>query len=120
MPRTETYRIEDGALVRSVVPSRGDPYEHACDMHSFLGVTHRIDELDGGRFTYEQLVFLTGFPFSRVATAVAFLKERGCIVPARGRRHMAATSDVFLDAQIEWHALAEKGPDDAVPTSCAV
>ena len=49
-------------------------------------------------------------PHTQVMTAMAFLKERGCIVPARERRHRAASDFVYEDALIEWHALREGAP----------
>ena len=52
-------------------------------------------------------------PHTQVMTAMAFLKERGCIVPARERRHRAASDFVYEDALIEWHALREEAPGSA-------
>jgi len=51
-------------------------------------------------------------PWTQVAVAVAFLKERGCIRPTHGRKHEAATGDVFLDAMTEFHALREMHATD--------
>ncbi|MCL4199367.1 MAG: hypothetical protein KJZ69_17890 [Phycisphaerales bacterium] len=48
--------------------------------------------------------------------AIAFLKERSCIVPARNRKHVAASDFVYEDALIEYHALREKGPEEAAET----
>ena len=47
---------------------------------------------------------------TQMMTAMAFLKERGCIVPARERRRQAASDFVYEDALIEWHALREGAP----------
>ncbi|MCC7388312.1 MAG: hypothetical protein IT431_06050, partial [Phycisphaerales bacterium] len=44
---------------------------------------------------------------SQVATALAFLKERGCVV-TEGRRSYAPGPGVFEDAMTEYHALREK------------
>ncbi|MCC7387509.1 MAG: hypothetical protein IT431_01945, partial [Phycisphaerales bacterium] len=43
---------------------------------------------------------------SQVATALAFLKERGCVV-TEGRRSYAPGPGVFEDAMTEYHALRE-------------
>lgn len=44
----------------------------------------------------------------RMSLAMAFLKERGCIVPSVRRKHVAAGGDVHLDAMIELHARREE------------
>ncbi len=44
--------------------------------------------------------------------ALAFLKERGCVVPARGKKNAAAWKLFFFeDAMTEYHALREKGAE---------
>ena len=101
----ETFEMMSGALARSVVPRRGTPYRHLCDIAVFEEVTYAIDELEGASFTYEDLQTITDEPHTQVATAVAFLKERSCIVWAIRRRHVAATDDCHLDGMLEWHAL---------------
>ena len=59
-------------------------------------------------FTLESLVKHEDLPFTQVAVALAFLKERG-IVETRYRRNYAATDGVHLDAMTEYFALAENG-----------
>lgn len=49
----------------------------------------------------------TGLPFTRVATAMAFLRERGIIEMRYPRRNYAATGMAHLDAMVEYHALRE-------------
>jgi len=112
-PPNDTFRIEGGVLIRSVVPSRGrgGAYEHACTLAVFESVCHAIDELNGQPTALDDLVARTGLPHTQVNTALAFLKERGCIAPARGRRHTAATECVHLDAMTEFHTLAEQRDD---------
>jgi len=107
--REETFTVEEDVLTRSVTPApgRGDPYEHTCDLEVYEAVAHAIDELDGASFTYEEIRRSINAPFSQVAVAIAFLKERGCIVPAQRRRSVAATDHVHLDAMTEWHARRE-------------
>jgi hypothetical protein len=104
----ESFSIDDGLLLRAVTPRRSKPYIHRCEQSAFEAVAHAIDELAGGSFTLEALQQRTGLPFTQVAVALAFLKERGCVVPGQRKRHVAATDDVYLDAMIEWHALREK------------
>lgn len=118
----ETFIVDatSGALLRRVVPRRGVPYEHACTKEVLEDVAGAIDCLEHTGFTVETIVATIGGgipartpPWTQVAVAVAFLKERGCIVPDRQRRHVAAGGDVYLDAMTEYHALREKGPDEA-------
>ncbi len=105
--REESFAIDRaGRLVRSVAPARGTPYQHTCDPDVLTEVSHLAGELDG--FTLEALVERTGFPSSQVATALAFLKERG-IVTTEAKRNYAASDDAHLDAMTEYHALREEG-----------
>ncbi len=103
--RDETFAVLDGHLIRTVTPARGKPYEHRCPLASFEQVAHAIDEAGGDGFTLETLIEREGLPFTQVAVALAFMKERGCVEP-RHRRNYAATDCVHLDAMTEFHALA--------------
>lgn len=110
--RTETFRVDEGgALVRSVVPKRGEPYEHRCDKDVFEAVANAIDEANG-TFVLEDLRRATDAPWTQAAVAFAFLKERGVVVPMHGRTHAAAGKAAFEDAMTEYHALREKEPAD--------
>lgn len=102
--RQENFSIDQDNLVRAVVPARGEPYEHACSRDTYEATLHAINEATGP-FTYEDIQKVTDKPYSQVATAIAFLKERGCIIPGRFRRHVPATGDTYLDGMIEWAAL---------------
>jgi len=106
--RNETFEVEDGYLVRKVVPRRGEPYEHRCPRASFEQMAHAIDEAGNEAFTLELLVEREDLPFTQVAVALGFLKERS-IVETRYRRNYASTSVVHLDAMTEYFALAENG-----------
>ena len=108
MQLDETFTIIDRVMVRSVVPKRGTPYQHTCELAVYENVAHTIDELDRAGFTLDDLQARTQAPHSQVAVALAFLKERGCIVPSVRRKHVAASGAVHLDAMTEWHALREK------------
>lgn len=106
--RYETFEVIDDHLVRKVVPRRGEPYEHRCQRVSFEQVAHAVDEAGDVAFTLESLVDREDLPFTQIAVALAFLKERG-IVETRYRRNYAATQCAHLDAMTEFYALAENG-----------
>ena len=114
--RIESFSIEDGMLVRRVVPKRGEPYEHRCELATYEAVAHAIDDLGDEAFTGDEVQAAIDRPSSQVHAALAFLRDRGSIEPAHGRRHRAAASiagcGVHLDAMTEFHALREKGPAD--------
>jgi len=126
MPLNETFLVDgpSGALLRRVVPKRGTPYEHACTKQVYDDVAYAIEQMGNASFTMEDIRAKAGGgdeskmpPWSQVAVAIAFLKERSCIVPARNRKHIAASDFVYEDALIEYHALREKGPEDAAAPS---
>ncbi len=106
--RNEIFDVEDGHLIRKVVPRRGQPYEHRCSREAFEQVAFAIDEAGDEAFMLESLVVREDLPFAQAAVALAFLKERG-IVETRSRRNYAATDCVHLDAMTEFCALAENG-----------
>jgi len=109
--RTETLSIDrTGTLVRSVAPRRGKAYEHRCTLETLNAVCHRFDEHGEGD-TVETIAEAIDAPMTQVATALAFLLERG-IIEAHARRNYPATIDVHLDAMTEYHALREKNPAD--------
>ena len=110
VPRDESFTIEDGFLIRRVTPRCGSPYQHTCSEQVFKDVAFGIEQIGAGAFSGEELVASLNAPNTQVFTALAFLKERGCIVPARGRKHRAAADCVYEDALIEWHALREGAP----------
>jgi hypothetical protein len=116
--RTESFSIEDGMLVRRVSPKRGKPYEHRCELATYEAIAHAIDEMGDEPFTGDELQAAIDLPSSQVHAALAFLRDRGSLQPAHGRKHRAAASlaggggGVHLDALTEYHALREKGPAD--------
>ncbi len=105
--RDETFAVEDGALVRRVVPRKGQPYEHRCPQDAFEAAAHAIGELADG-FVLEDVRRAAEITWTQAAVVLAFLKERGCVVPVHGRKHAAASATVFEDAMIEYHALYEE------------
>ena len=109
--RTEVFSVaRDGMLVRSVIPRRGRAYEHRCTLETLEAVCHRFDEHAEGD-TVETIAEAIDVPITQVATALAFLLERG-IVTVENRRNYPATIDVHLDAMTEYHALREEGSGD--------
>ena len=102
----ETFDIERDHLVRRVVPRRGKPYEHRCPKAAFEEVAHAAEDMRTG-ITLERIQSTTGLPFSQVAVAIAFMKERGCLANEHGRTH-AALEGLHLDAMTEYHALGEE------------
>ncbi|MDQ7014635.1 MAG: hypothetical protein Q9O74_12185 [Planctomycetota bacterium] len=106
--REEHFTLDRrGALLRSVTPRRGTPYEHRCTLESFEAVAHAIDEAAAG-FVLEEIIAAEDLPSSQAATAIAFLKERGC-VRVEGKRSYPASGCVHLDAMTEYHALKTGG-----------
>ena len=103
--RSETFEVLDGHLVRKVVPRTGEPYLHRCSVTTFEQVAHAIDEVGDGGFTLETIVAGEDLPFTQVAVALAFLKERGIIVTRYRRNYAATHTGVHLDAMTEYHAL---------------
>ncbi|MBX3408083.1 MAG: hypothetical protein KF869_15110 [Phycisphaeraceae bacterium] len=113
---SDTFRIDSGTLIRSVTPRRGTPYEHACTERVYKDAAYAVEQFGARAFTGEEVraaIAAPSPPFTQVAVAMAFLKERGCIVPARGRRHVAATDYTYEDALIEFHALKDGSPGSA-------
>ncbi len=110
--RVETFAVEHDHLVRRVTPARGDSYEHRCERAIFEGVAWAVEEATGP-FVLEDLRRAAGdsVPWTQVAVAFAFLKDRGCVEPVTGRKSQGAEGFTYEDAMIEWHALAEKGAD---------
>lgn len=108
-PRQESFSIDAfGWLVRSVRPAKGDPYEHRCSPEAFTLVAHSIDE-HPGPFGLHQIHGTSGATWTQTAVALAFLKDRGVIIPAGCRKHMAVSATAFEDAMIEFHALSASG-----------
>ena len=115
-PADETFAVEDGLLVRRVVPSAtsrraSKPYVHTCTQQVYEEVAYAIDQLDGGTFTGESIREAIDAPFTQVMVAMAFLRERGCITTTHGRKNAAASTFLYEDAMLEWHALREKRGD---------
>ncbi len=104
----ESFAVDrEGFLVRSVIPARGAPYEHRCSLDTLTAVSNEVSDLGDHGFTGEELARRLGRPFSQVATAVAFLRERGCIEVCGRRNFVPRGNDAYLDIMVEYHALRE-------------
>lgn len=110
--RTETFEVDRaGFLVRKVTPRPpGKAYEHRCSLASYEHVANEIDELGEAGFLGEDIVARTGLPFTQVMVALAFMRERGCIVTENKRNYPPAgqVGGVHADAMLEYWALREK------------
>ena len=114
--RIEHFAVAHDHLVRSVVSVRGEPYEHRCPRAAYEAIAHAAELLssetgDPG-FTLEELATAAGTPSTQAAVALAFMKERGCVV-TRYRRTYAASRCLFEDAMTEYWALADHSDDGA-------
>jgi len=120
-PRVESFAVEDGCLVRKVVPRRGEPYEHRCPLDAYRELVWAAIDLAADGFTVETLADqVRNRPreerddrepwasYTNAAVAIAFWKERG-VIETRRRRNHVDDGYFFEDAMIEFHALAENG-----------
>ena len=101
----QTFSIEDGWLVRMVVQPDGSSYQHRCSLAHYQAVAHFIDgQAYEGVTTNELWDGLPDVPCTQAAIALAFLKERGCVI-IRHRRCYPASNVLSEDALLEFHAL---------------
>ncbi|HEV7299821.1 MAG TPA: hypothetical protein VGN72_10685 [Tepidisphaeraceae bacterium] len=116
--RLVRYALVDDHLVRTVA-SGGRTYVHRCDRASFEAVAHALAETPatGEGTTMERIARAERLAHTRVNVALEFCKDRG-IVDVRHRRcYPAGGSDPYLDAMIEFTALAEQGHQQLTPPS---
>lgn len=121
-PSVETFTIEphvrSTALVRHVLPASGRPYHHTCPLEAFEVVALAVEDAGKDGFEVFGLAQELDLPFSQVATAVAFLRERGIVERSnRGhtKRSYALSGAAHLDAMTEYHALREKPAGESPP-----
>jgi hypothetical protein len=105
----ETFTVDaDGALAREVVPGHGRPYRHRCPLAALEEVAHTIDEAGEQPVLLVPLARQLDLPYTRVNVALAFMKERGILVPADRRSHVQNNpGGTWLDTMTEYHALRE-------------
>ena len=104
--RDETFEVQHDVLIRRVTPEQGAAYEHRCPVSTYRELAFAAETHVGG-FTLADLVTEVGCAWSRAAVALAFWKERGCVVQA-GRRAHVAQDAFYEDTMIEFLALAQK------------
>ena len=108
--RSVVFFVQDGCLVRIVAGKGGDDrtYTHRCAKQAFETVAHAIAETprEGDGTSLACIVRQEKLPFTQVNVALEFFKERG-LVHVRHRRCFPASMDVYLDAMVEYHALAD-------------
>ena len=106
--RSAVYFVQDGCLVRIVAGSDDRTYTHRCTKEVFETVAHAIAETaaEGDGTSLTKISRQENLPFTQVNVALEFLKERG-LVDVRHRHCYPATADVYLDAMVEYHALAD-------------
>jgi len=103
----QEFIVQRGRLVRTVHTTRGGTYRHRCSLDAFQAVCRFIEEHAAEGVTCEMIWHgVPEVPCTPAAVAVAFLKERGCLVVEHRRCY--PTSQVFFeDALVEFHALTE-------------
>lgn len=110
--REVTFAHQDDCLVRTVADPAGQrSYTHRCSKAAFIAVAHAINETprEGTGTSLIEIARGEQIAFTQANVALEFLKDR-CLVDVRHRRSYPATSDVYLDAMIEWYALVEEKP----------
>jgi hypothetical protein len=110
----QSFAVEQGHLVRTVETRDGRAYSHRCSLESYKAVAHFIEE-QAARGVTTSLMWeaVPDVPCTQASVAVAFLKERGCVI-VRHRRFFPTSGFLFEDTMIEFHALEHEptAPDD--------
>jgi hypothetical protein len=117
--RDVRFFVQDGHLVRTVTAAAGDgrSYTHRCTKASFEKVAHAVAETppEGEGTALGAVARRERIPFTQANVALEFLKERGLVDVRHRRCYPAGGGDVYLDAMVEFHALAAAaagtGPD---------
>lgn len=108
--RRVRFFVQDGCLVHEVTSDEADGrnYVHRCDRAAFETVAHALAETpaEGGGTTMTEIARREGIPFTRVNVGLEFLKARG-LAEVRHRRCYPGSVEVYLDAMIEFYALAD-------------
>src|SRR5687768_2941012 len=109
------FTLEDGHLVRtvSILGRDGGPrtYTHRCTKRAFEAVAHCLAETpaEGEGTALGEVAEREQLHFTQVNVALEFLKERGLVDVRHRRCYPAGKGDLFLDAMVEFHALAAAG-----------
>lgn len=103
--RDVRFMVERGMLVRHVQRADGRGYIHRASLAAIQEVAWFVDEHAAeGVTTNELWEALVEVPATQASVALEFLKECGCL-ETRGRRNFPASSCLFEEAMIEFHAL---------------
>jgi len=101
----QTFTACDGFLVRTACRQDGSSYQHRCSLDAYTAVAGYLEEHAAEGVTTNALWDgLPKVPCTQAAIALAFLKERGCVV-VRRRRCYPASDFLLEDALIEFYAL---------------
>src|SRR5215216_1534765 len=110
--RDVRFTVEDGHLVRIVTADaaagEGRSYTHRCSRRAFEAVAHLLNETpkEGEGTAVAEISEREQLPFTQANVALEFLKERGLVEVRHRRCYPASGGDLFLDAMVEFHALA--------------
>lgn len=105
--RIDNFHVEDGHMLRNVVPLRGASYCHRCSLENYLKIVLKMEELGSSGFVSDELYEILDrrIAHSQICVVLAFLKERG-LIEVRFKRNFAES--LHLDAMTEYHALAHE------------
>ena len=103
--RNFRFEVERVMLVRTATLKDGRSYVHRCTLETLREVAWWIEEHGADGVTTNELWdALPDLPATQISVALEFLKERGCMA-TRGRRNYPASSALYEDAMVEYHAL---------------
>ncbi len=116
MKRKESFDVDvrSRLLVRSVVPSRGKPYEAKSSREVLAKVCHYAQARARGGFSTSEMWQDLDVPKTQASTSLAFLKVLG-LVEVSCRRNYPAGGEVFEHSMVEYYYLihlAEGGAPD--------
>jgi hypothetical protein len=104
--RQVRFEVERGKLVRHVTRPHGRGYTQRAALAALEEIVRFLEAQQAdGATTTDLWDALPELPATQISVALDFLKEQGCVV-SRCRRSYAASSFLFEDAMIEYHALA--------------
>ena len=106
VPRDIRFEVQRGRLVRHVQRADGRAYTHRCTLEALTEVAWHIEaRASDGVTTNELWRTLEDVPATQATVALEFLKEQG-LVTTELRRNYPASSCLFEEAMVAYHALA--------------
>ena len=83
-------------------------YTHRCSRRAFEAVAHLLAETpaEGEGTALGDIAEREQLAFTQANVALEFLKERGLVEVRHRRCYPATCGDLYLDAMVEFHALA--------------